>query len=569
MFFRKVKKKEENTKEDAPFFVGEHAKKGKSLFINNRKLRDFLYTVTSCVYLTKPTDNSLGFVPDKHLVRTSRELYKLVPGIIMKLNAHKEIEGFSVTEGGVDFYAADLGVLCDFYVYLKENIPKVETDTDFESVYLYEDLKKLFNTGDEIVFRNAANKWRGGYFSLLEERRGFLGDVFLQVNIRIYAQISSGYHSEDHILRIPMYDDGKTLRDIGIKHVSAEEKAELMELGKKYQEVTKKSFYGEYTGSLVRRSWFGDILFKANGRVMVDRAMFSRMDPDYFGYEDSAPGVVTTIPEGEEWTADMRLYGFAMSCKKWGELDIEKLETIEFVHTALDSLVLDDWKKDMITSLVKQSGKAFTDIIKGKGGGCIFLLHGPAGTGKTLTAEATAEVLQRPLYSVSIGELGVDPDELETRLRDILELAAYWDAVLLIDEVDIFVEERDDVNIVRNAMVGIFLRLLEYHDGVLFLTTNRASHIDQAMLSRISVSLKYDALTSEKRETIWNNLLISAGLKQQITDKEIVELAKYNINGRQIKNIIRIAQSIASDNNRDITGADLHNALKLSGAMTQ
>jgi SpoVK/Ycf46/Vps4 family AAA+-type ATPase len=67
--------------------------------------------------------------------------------------------------------------------------------------------------------------------------------------------------------------------------------------------------------------------------------------------------------------------------------------------------------------------------------GCIFLLHGPPGVGKTLTAEAIAEMLHKPLYSVTVGELGTQTGHLEQNLRDILEVASAWDAVILIDEV--------------------------------------------------------------------------------------------------------------------------------------
>lgn len=39
----------------------------------------------------------------------------------------------------------------------------------------------------------------------------------------------------------------------------------------------------------------------------------------------------------------------------------------------------------------------------------------------------------------------------------------------------------------RNSLVATFLRLLEYHSGVLFLTTNRVKAFDEAFLSRVSV----------------------------------------------------------------------------------
>lgn len=66
------------------------------------------------------------------------------------------------------------------------------------------------------------------------------------------------------------------------------------------------------------------------------------------------------------------------------------------------------------------TGRETADVIAGKGEGSIFLLHGPPGVGKTLTAEAIAELLHKPLYTVSMGELGTNPESLESNLQDIL-----------------------------------------------------------------------------------------------------------------------------------------------------
>ena len=40
----------------------------------------------------------------------------------------------------------------------------------------------------------------------------------------------------------------------------------------------------------------------------------------------------------------------------------------------------------------------------------------------------------------------------------VLELATSWEAVLLIDEADIFLTKRDPNDLERNALVAIFLR---------------------------------------------------------------------------------------------------------------
>jgi len=138
----------------------------------------------------------------------------------------------------------------------------------------------------------------------------------------------------------------------------------------------------------------------------------------------------------------------------------------------------------LIKALVSFGGEKFEDIIQGKSGGSIFLLHGPPGIGKTLTAEAIAEVLHKPLYYVTMGELGTDPETMEIRLGEILTLCASWDALVLIDEADVFLEKRSTSDVLRNAMVCVMLRLLEYHQGILFLTTNRVTEFDPAFESR-------------------------------------------------------------------------------------
>lgn len=102
------------------------------------------------------------------------------------------------------------------------------------------------------------------------------------------------------------------------------------------------------------------------------------------------------------------------------------------------------------------------------------------GTGKTLTAECVAEYQKRPLYAISCGDLGTDPERLEVKLKEVFNYAVAWKAILLLDEADIFLQERsiDDVN--RNALVSIFLRELEYYDGILFVS--QAFFLSVAML---------------------------------------------------------------------------------------
>ena len=74
------------------------------------------------------------------------------------------------------------------------------------------------------------------------------------------------------------------------------------------------------------------------------------------------------------------------------------------------------------------STKMSTDVIEGKGNGLIILLHGGPGTGKTLTAEGVAELAEKPLYRVTCGDIGTDPENVEQYLESVLYIGNTWEA---------------------------------------------------------------------------------------------------------------------------------------------
>lgn len=74
------------------------------------------------------------------------------------------------------------------------------------------------------------------------------------------------------------------------------------------------------------------------------------------------------------------------------------------------------------------SSTASPDMIEGKGKGLIILLHGGPGTGKTLTAESVAELAERPLYRVTCGDIGTDPESVERYLDSALYIGKIWKA---------------------------------------------------------------------------------------------------------------------------------------------
>ena len=256
------------------------------------------------------------------------------------------------------------------------------------------------------------------------------------------------------------------------------------------------------------------------------------------------------------------ILGFAFSEKLWLEFTISGVHDITYNEDAFDSLVLPPNQKSIVRALVEShklhAAKAIDDVVQGKGKGLVAVLHGPPGTGKTLTAEGISELLQCPLYMVSAGELGTDPARLEHELQKILDIAHSWGAVLLLDEADVFLEKREVHDIHRNALVSIFLRLLEYFQGILFLTTNRVETFDDAFQSRIHVALRYGELTTKAKKAVWKMFLelvkkVEGMEVEDFSDYQLDVLSRNQLNGRQIKNLVRTAQALALNEKQKLT----------------
>ena len=109
----------------------------------------------------------------------------------------------------------------------------------------------------------------------------------------------------------------------------------------------------------------------------------------------------------------------------------------------------------------------------------------------------------------------------------------------------------------RNAMVSIFLRQLEYYQGIFILTTNRKENIDEAFESRIHFCYYYPELESETRKEIWKKFLKRAELdprvRVHIGSDDYENLSKLDLNGRQIKNTMKMVQFLATEDGTSIT----------------
>ncbi|OCK73251.1 hypothetical protein K432DRAFT_313292, partial [Lepidopterella palustris CBS 459.81] len=210
----------------------------------------------------------------------------------------------------------------------------------------------------------------------------------------------------------------------------ADVRRDLIRNGRKFMSLQGIN-HCEYEGLAYFRTKDGPLKFSTKGRIMVDAIAFKDANPNY-----GKPRVEETpkrgfylidldaerkkmernkvrskdlVPEemrDEEFLiCNPTVLGFTLANRRWGEFAVANIKDIRWDALAFESLAIPEEKKDILQALVKshQPGSQqvmFDDVIAGKGQGLIFLLYGPPGVGKTLTAEAISDFQRRPLYVV-------------------------------------------------------------------------------------------------------------------------------------------------------------------------
>ncbi|KAH8900348.1 hypothetical protein GQ53DRAFT_815237 [Thozetella sp. PMI_491] len=336
----------------------------------------------------------------------------------------------------------------------------------------------------------------------------------------------------------------------------------------------RSKLLAETTEIIVLRT--GVTTYERNKAIQEDEFLTSVRDND----RNNRPTTAKYLRDSDLALLPLRVFAYALQDRKFVLLDCQKLLPVKESFNAFDSLKINPRHKVVVQGLVEAHfmknatekrdgvGRMTLDLIQGKGKGLFILLHGVPGVGKTATAEAVAQANGKPLFAITCGDLGLTPNEVETALRRIFRLAHAWDCVLLLDEVDTFFTQRSkgDSTLTKNAIVSVFLRVLEYYNGLLFLTTNRPGALDEAFKSRIHLKLYYPPLDFEQTRDVWQMNIERLRMIEeqrcadtdeqplQIYEKEILDFGikqfygdngKSRWNGRQIRNAFQIASSLA------------------------
>lgn len=304
-------------------------------------------------------------------------------------------------------------------------------------------------------------------------------------------------------------------------------------------------------------------------RVVVDdrcETIKQRKDTDLFNGQDLEDDDEVELTESELTAASVGytrvpvsffIWCFNLETHEEGWVHMYDLKPYVYRPEVKDKLILSPEHSDLIDALTSDRDVLMEDIVSGKSGGTTIILQGKAGTGKTLTAEVYAEVMKVPLYRVHSGQLGIEPESVENVLKESMKRANRWNCALLIDECDVFLRARGD-SLEHNAIVGVFLRVLEYFNGLLFLTTNRVDELDEAILSRAIANIKFNLPGEAERARLWKTLGEVFQVKLLKEDKACQRLAKdLQCSGRDIKGLIRLAVKYSRQRKKVLTVEDI------------
>ena len=134
----------------------------------------------------------------------------------------------------------------------------------------------------------------------------------------------------------------------------------------------------------------------------------------------------------------------------------------------------------------------------------------------------------------------------------MLQRGSRWNAVVLLDEADVYIDERGG-DIHQNAVVAAFLRVLENHEATIFLTTNRLERVDDAIASRCLARIDYAMPTAGDQKLIWK--VLNDNNETGLTDELIDEIVTRHgdLSGRDIKQLLKLAVLWAAGTNEPIT----------------
>ena len=201
--------------------------------------------------------------------------------------------------------------------------------------------------------------------------------------------------------------------------------------------------------------------------------------------------------------------------------------------------------------------------------GLSALFSGPPGVGKSMAAQVIARELGANLLIVDLASTTSKfIGETAKNLTEAFAQAQASGAALIFEEADAFFAKRTDVSSSNdryaNSDTNHLLQLLEAHEGLVLLSTNRRANIDPAFIRRLRHVVEFPKPGAAERKTLWLRMIAGLGISAAPLLNEIAEIAKeFDLSPAQIKGAALSALYSALEQDRPIAKADLRKACQV------
>lgn len=190
------------------------------------------------------------------------------------------------------------------------------------------------------------------------------------------------------------------------------------------------------------------------------------------------------------------------------DLIITKSEQTELAH-----IFLNQENNDSIQQLIKEYTYSTELLQYGLHVNNKILLHGSSGCGKTTTAKAIAQTLDRPILTLNLSTIVCARiGETSQNIKQIFDKAAREKAVLFLDEFDQIAKARgnDDKDVGEmRRLVNTLIQLIDYlpQTVLLIAATNHLSIIDKALLRRFQLQISYSLPSQAELDKYYDKLV--------------------------------------------------------------
>ncbi|MEY2564940.1 MAG: hypothetical protein QOH88_3133 [Verrucomicrobiota bacterium] len=188
--------------------------------------------------------------------------------------------------------------------------------------------------------------------------------------------------------------------------------------------------------------------------------------------------------------------------------------------------------------------------------GFTSLFCGPPGTGKTLSACLLGQHCGCDVYKIDLSMIASKYiGETEKNLAKVFDLAEHKNWILFFDEADALFGKRTQVadahDRFANQEISFLLQRIEEFHGVVILTSNIKTNIDDAFIRRFHSVVNFPMPKPRERLRIWRNAFSSRAVMEETVDLDLVA-DKYDLSGGTIMNVVRYSSLKALSRNENI-----------------